>query len=129
MLNLIPFLDFVSEIFAKPSNITEDGQFILKPIPEPWGGPCTKSGRSICKQSVMRFYTLDHNSYEKIIFVGDGSNDLCAALNLSANDVVCPRQGFALEKLLQENCVQAQVIPWKDGNDLLILGEWSDLSF
>ena len=102
------------------------GKLLISPIPENWGGPCKTSGRSICKVSVLKYFMEEH-SYEKLVYVGDGSNDLCAALTLGANDIVCPREGFALEKLLKQNCVQAQILPWKDGIDLLIRGEWSDL--
>ena len=55
----------------------------------------------------------------RLIYVGDGPNDVCPALILNANDLVCPRQGLKMESLLQQYCIQAQIVSWKDGTDIL----------
>ena len=111
-------LDFVQEIIGKPTEITEDGKMIVNPCPKTWGGPCKITGRAICKVSVLRHFAAQNN-YEKIIFIGDGKNDLCPALNLGKNDIVCPRIGYALISLLEKYCIQAQIVPWENGSDLI----------
>jgi len=91
---------------------------IIKPIPKEWGGPCKSEGGQICKVSVLKYFTKNHQ-YERLIYVGDGPNDVCPALILNANDLVCPRQGLKMESLLQQYCIQAQIVSWKDGTDIL----------
>jgi pyridoxal phosphate phosphatase PHOSPHO2 len=38
----------------------------------------------------------------RTIFVGDGTNDFCPSLSLGPNDLVLAREGFALQKLIDE---------------------------
>ena len=41
------------------------------------------------------------DKYQKILYIGDGSNDFCSAMTLPENNLVMPRKGFKLEKMLQ----------------------------
>ena len=113
-------LKYVTKIFAQPGVVTDDGKFKVSSIPKEWGGPCKAStaGSQICKMTLLKNY-LQSNQYEKILFVGDGSNDLCLSLYLSSDDVVFPREGYKLLSLLDQHCVQAKVIAWKDGFDII----------
>ena len=117
----------VSKIFAHPAMVTEDGKFKTSSIPKEWGGPCNvkimHSGigpekLAICKMAILKHYLQSHQ-YEKILFVGDGSNDLCVSLFLGSDDVIFPREGYKLASLLDQHCVQAKVIAWKDGFDII----------
>ena len=40
---------------------------------------------------------------QRIVYVGDGTNDFCAAMALEENDVVLARSGYSLAKLLTAN--------------------------
>ena len=113
-------LKYVTHIFAQPAIVTDDGKFKVSSIPKEWGGPCKAStaGSQICKMDLLKHYLQSHQ-YKKIMFVGDGSNDLCLSLYLSSHDVVFPRDGYKLVALLDQNCVQAKVIAWKDGFDII----------
>ena len=113
-------MKYVTHIFAQPAIVTDDGKFKVSSIPKEWGGPCKAStaGSQICKMDLLKHY-LQSRKYEKIVFVGDGSNDLCLSLYLSSHDVVFPREGYKLVSLLDQNCVQAKVIAWKDGFDII----------
>ena len=118
-LDRFGMLGLVREIFAKPSTITDDGKFKATPIPQEWGGPCkSENSNKMCKVSTLRYYLKD-KSYERIMFVGDGTNDLCPTLILGPGDLVCPRKGFALEDLLKKHCVLAKIVPWTSGMDLM----------
>ena len=117
-LNKYGILDLIKDIFAIPTLITDDGKFKANTLPEEWGGPCKSGGGKLCKLSTLKFYLKSHK-YEKIIYVGDGSNDLCPTLILGANDLVFPRQGYSLETKLKQNCVQAKILPWKTGLDIM----------
>ena len=63
--------------------------------------------------------------YQRIVYCGDGANDLCPALSLTPSDVVLARHGHALEKLIAERAdrdedgrVVAQVHIWDDHSQL-----------
>lgn len=65
------------------------------------------------------------NPQRRIIFCGDGANDLCPSLGLGPNDFVLPRKGHPLEQLIAkrsakkgETVVVAQVMPWNDHAEL-----------
>lgn len=65
--------------------------------------------------------------HQKVVYCGDGANDLCPALRLGPNDVVLARGGHALERLISERStvpegsVTATVRIWTDHNHLLSL--------
>ena len=111
-------LKLVDKIFAKPSKITDDGKIVVENIPNEWGGPCKLSKRAICKTSCIQYFIKDR-AYEEFLYVGDGKNDLCPSLNLGANARICPRIGYPLEQLLNNYCIQADIVPWINGVDLL----------
>ena len=59
-----------------------------------------------------------------IVYVGDGSGDLCAALMLRAGDTLLVRSGYGLEKDLKEQekkgvKIRCHVLKWDTGEDLL----------
>ena len=43
---------------------------------------------------------LTQQQYRRVIYCGDGENDLCPALALSSGDLVLARKGYGLHKLL-----------------------------
>ena len=112
-------LKYVTDIFAQQAIVTDDGKFNVCSIPKKWGGPCKAitAGCQICKVAVLKHYLQSHQ-YEKIVFAGDGSNDICLSLFLGSEDVIFPRVGYKLVELLEQHCVQAKVIAWKDGFDI-----------
>lgn len=40
---------------------------IIKPIPKEWGGPCKSEGGQICKVSVLKYFTKNHQ-YERFVY-------------------------------------------------------------
>ena len=42
--------------------------------------------RELCKGLALQYYINDRN-YDKMIYIGDGSNDLCPLFNLGSNDL------------------------------------------
>ena len=67
-------------------------------------------------------------AYARVVYAGDGANDLCPALILSAGDAVLARAGHALAALIAERArgppegrVQAQVLLWRDHAELFRL--------
>lgn len=69
---------------------------------------------NMCKGSILD--TIRAAAYDpgalRIIYVGDGSGDLCPSLRLNGGDYVLPRQEYPLSLLLEEHQVKASVHPW-----------------
>ena len=64
--------------------------------------------------------------YRRIIYCGDGANDLCPALNLCPGDAVLARKGYDLDLLIQKRSrtsdkVQAEVHVWETHQQLFQL--------
>ena len=108
---------YVSAVYSQPMTLTESGQFLCSDLKATWKAPCQYGGRNVCKGQVLLDYAGD--KYQKILYIGDGSNDFCSAMNLSANDLVMPRKGFTLDKMLQSNNCQAEVKTWTDGYEII----------
>lgn len=86
---------------------------------------CRMSPSNLCKKLVMkRFLKIQKENninYEKIIYIGDGKNDLCAVQSLGTNDLVFARAGYLLYDRIMRNQdrVQAKVFTWSKGNDII----------
>ncbi len=69
--------------------------------------------------------------YRRVIYAGDGANDVCPALALAAGDIILARKGFALEKYLTAAAApgsalqgpQAEVRVWSCQEELLALAQ------
>lgn len=67
--------------------------------------------------------------YQRIVYCGDGANDLCPALSLTPSDAVLARRGHALERLIREReaandedgRVVAHVVVWDNHSQLCSL--------
>ena len=62
------------------------------------------------------------SSYDLVCYSGDNVNDLCPGLRaLGSDDLLCPRAGFPLEKLIEgrRSEIKATVVPWTTGEDIL----------
>jgi hypothetical protein len=66
--------------------------------------------------------------YQRVVYCGDGANDLCPALSLTPSDIVLARRGHALERLISERAdrhddgrVVARVLLWDDHSHLFSL--------
>ena len=56
--------------------------------------------------------------YKRIVYLGDGANDLCPTLKLGHQDIVLARKGYELDRLIQDRlqsdpqCIKATVYQW-----------------
>jgi pyridoxal phosphate phosphatase PHOSPHO2 len=73
----------------------------------------------------MEDYWKENNKdeYERIIYFGDGGNDLCLSQRLTENDFVFPRKNYKLYKLLfnenKKNEIKAKIFPWENGKEII----------
>jgi len=61
---------------------------------------CPRCPANLCKTKALAPYKM---GYDKIVYVGDGDNDICPSLSLSANDVVVAREGLELAKHVNDS--------------------------
>jgi pyridoxal phosphate phosphatase PHOSPHO2 len=113
----------VDQVYSNPAHFNEAGLLELRGFHhQDW---CELSTRNLCKghilQEHIRKQAAQNVTYSTVAYVGDGSNDLCPGLKLTSRDILFPREGFSLaEKIPQyENELQAKVIMWKNGGDIL----------
>ncbi|KAF7212722.1 pyridoxal phosphate phosphatase PHOSPHO2 [Nothobranchius furzeri] len=117
----------VDQVFSNPARFNESGWMEVQHY---HSHDCNKCPVNLCKRKVLELYlsekTAGGTDYERIFYVGDGGNDFCPTSCLRENDVVMPRLGFTLEKLLarattQEGSpsVRANVVVWSSGSKIL----------
>ncbi|XP_060898514.1 pyridoxal phosphate phosphatase PHOSPHO2 [Labrus mixtus] len=117
----------VDQVFTNPAKFNELGYMEVQYC---HSHDCTQCPVNLCKRRVLELYLSERSdggvSYERIYYVGDGGNDLCPTFCLRGNDVVMPRKGYTLEKLLSrlesqkdDNSLRAKVIAWSSGTEIL----------
>jgi pyridoxal phosphate phosphatase PHOSPHO2 len=114
--------DHFTEIITNPGYIENDRlrvkRFIGKDGPQ--HGCPNSCSVNICKGIEIERIIRTHNP-ERVIYIGDGRNDLCPSLKLGKNDFVFPRIGRALHKLVQNNeSIKATLRPWNTASDVLL---------
>jgi len=79
----------------------------------------------LCPHNLCKGVELDllrkELGYERVVYCGDGANDICPTLRLGPNDVVCARRGHPLEYLVRDRAadIKASVVFWEDHHELL----------
>ena len=116
-------LRYFKEVFARPSFLTQDGKVEnFEKVSENWNGciDCENDEKyGFCKKIVLKEFINSRGKYDKIMYFGDGINDLCAAMSLASSDTIFPRKGFKLEEALLSAKPRAHVKFWSDGFDIL----------
>lgn len=115
-----------TKIFTNPAQFEDTGLLTIKPYHHQTD--CRLSAVNLCKGKVLEHFMIEqdlrHNiTYERVIYVGDGNNDICPVTKLRNRDIACAREGFSMAKTLAKNPmklkVRAEFITWKSGFDLL----------
>lgn len=115
----------VSRIFTNPAWYDDDGKMRVGMYHTQ--RTCDLSTVNLCKGQILTDYVAKRREqgkqFDRIVYVGDGKNDLCPILRLSHADLACPRKDYVLVKLLSKLphhlSLEAKVLPWRDGTDLL----------
>lgn len=114
----------VSRIFTNPAYYNDAGRMRVDGYHIQ--DTCHLSTVNLCKGQILMDYVDKRRKqgrrYERIVYVGDGKNDLCPILRLSQTDLACPRKGYVLveklSKLPRDATTKARVVQWDDGRDL-----------
>lgn len=116
----------VSRIFTNPAWFDDNG--MLRVDMYHTQNTCYLSTINLCKGQILMDYIKERcdqgKQFERIVYVGDGKNDLCPILRLSRSDLACPRQDYILSKMLNKlsdnvQSTKATIVPWKNGIELL----------
>lgn len=119
-------LQYVDKIESNPVRKT-DPIIIIDEYENPLNNQCKICDPNLCKGSVIDQYR-DRSLYNRIIFIGDGDNDVCAALHLNKTDFVFAKHDENSEKIYQmydllKNQYFQQLKPelfaWKTMHDVL----------
>ncbi|XP_012235576.1 pyridoxal phosphate phosphatase PHOSPHO2 [Linepithema humile] len=114
----------VSRIFTNPARYDDDGRMRVNRYHTQ--RTCELSTVNLCKGQVLMDYVRERREqgkhFDKIVYAGDGKNDLCPVLRLSQTDLACPRKTYALiealNKLPRDTSTKAKIVPWENGRDL-----------
>lgn len=117
----------VDQVFTNPATINESGYMEVQHY---HSHDCERCPVNLCKRKVLELYLSDQLKrgleYQHIFYVGDGGNDLCPTSCLREGDVVMPRKGYTLEKLLtrqgsqqEDVSLRAKVVAWSTGAEIL----------
>lgn len=119
---------FIKSVYTNPALFDENGLLKIEYYhTQDW---CDLSTVNLCKGHILTEH-IKHagHEYEFILYVGDGTNDLCPGLKLKEADYLFPRKKFSLWQRLKDlGCLdgeeseldlKAQVVEWTSGKEIL----------
>ncbi|MBN3300282.1 PHOP2 phosphatase, partial [Amia calva] len=115
----------VDQVFTNPAQFDERGYLTVQCC---HSHDCAQCPLNLCKRKVLRDFlgSQSHNGveYRTTFYIGDGGNDRCPAESLAEGDIVMPRKGYTLEKLLcragpASASLKPRVVVWSSGCDIL----------
>lgn len=119
------------EIFTNPASFDDSGRLVLLPF---HSHSCSRCPDNMCKQVILREYLArrqkgsdDDNDqqggapFERVFYIGDGSNDVCPSMALGPRDIAFPRREFPMHRLLQVQAdnFSASIVPWVSCEDIV----------
>lgn len=119
------------EIFTNPASFDDSGRLVLLPF---HSHACSRCPSNMCKQAILREYLARRRKdgadaddqeggapFERVFYIGDGSNDVCPSLALGPRDIAFPRRDFPMHRLLQVQADQfnASIVPWVSCEDIV----------
>lgn len=87
---------------AAPQSVPREKLTIWPCQPADKAHACSFCPAALCKGLHVRALLQYHS---RIVFCGDGANDLCAVLCLREGDIALVREGYACSQLLRERAV------------------------
>jgi 2,3-diketo-5-methylthio-1-phosphopentane phosphatase len=107
-------------IVTNPAHFDARGCLRIEPAVSPENPHgCVLCPKNLCKGGVLRARQLVQDNFDgTIIYVGDGSGDVCPARALRSRDVVLARAEFPLAKALKQQAPSARVETWADYSQL-----------
>ncbi|XP_056153714.1 probable phosphatase phospho1 [Lampris incognitus] len=115
-------------IFTNPASFDAAGRLVLLPF---HSHSCPRCPENMCKQVIVREYLARQQEerggvpFQRVLYIGDGANDVCPSLALGPRDTAFPRRNFPMHQLLEkmQQCqpaaFKANLVPWISGEDVV----------
>lgn len=118
------------EIFTNPASFDDSGRLVLLPF---HSHSCSRCPDNMCKQAILREYLARRMKdaggddqeggapFDRVFYIGDGSNDVCPSMALRSRDIAFPRRDFPMHRLLQVQAdnLNASIVPWVSCEDIV----------
>lgn len=114
-------------VFTNPSLFDDSGRLVLHPF---HSHSCPRCPDNMCKQAILHEYVAGREKerggvgFQRVFYVGDGSNDVCPTRALGPQDTAFARRDYPMHKLMMEmqqsesTKIKANVVPWVTGADI-----------
>lgn len=113
---------FSAGILTNLANLHDDKIIQVVPYTVAHDAPhtCPSCPSNLCKGTALNRLTSGSPHPSRIVYVGDGANDFCAARQLQKNDVVLFRKGFSLQRRIEKSpaSLLATAIGWDTPEEL-----------
>jgi len=111
--------DIFDEIITNPATWTDDGLLKIRRRIDPDGPQhnCTVGcSPNMCKgEELEAFIARTGRKFDRVVYVGDGSNDFCPILRMGSSDIAYVRSYRGLESRIKESVpgpVKVIIKPW-----------------
>ncbi|KAG8823007.1 hypothetical protein FRC19_004815 [Serendipita sp. 401] len=112
--------DLFYKITTNPAEWREDGLLVVRRRVDPTGPQhtCTVGcSPNMCKGEELTAFLVEHGEYDKVVYIGDGSNDFCPVVRLREQDTVFARTARGLQRRIEREGAQAglkcKVVYWE----------------
>nr|XP_056717440.1 pyridoxal phosphate phosphatase PHOSPHO2 [Euleptes europaea] len=125
ILNAANFRQVFNEVFTNPASFDGCGYLTVENFHV---HNCAQCPVNLCKRKVLEEFlenpSKQRMKYSQILYIGDGGNDLCPVMCLKKDDVVMPRHGYRLQKMVSQLSqdvvpLEASVVTWSSGIEIL----------
>lgn len=123
----------VCRVFTNPAKFEND---VLKIQMYHLQDQCQLSTKNLCKGQILEDFVKAQNEinvrYDKIVYVGDGSNDFCPILRLNETDLACVREDYKCANMVAKTQsgshidatgvvykIKAEILVWNTAFDIL----------
>ncbi|KAH9820577.1 phosphatase phospho-type [Melampsora americana] len=119
-------LNLFQSIITNPAEFNQDGMLVLNrriPFDFPIQHSCVHGcSPNMCKgEELKKFLDSSEIKFDRIVYVGDGSNDFCPITQFKSNDVALIRRNMGLSKKIKEDMnelVKCEKVYWNDAWEL-----------
>ncbi|XP_039104755.1 pyridoxal phosphate phosphatase PHOSPHO2 [Hyaena hyaena] len=125
VLEATGFHDVFDKVFTNPAAFDSNGHLTVENY---HAHSCNRCPKNLCKNAVLVEY-IDKQSqqgvnYIRIVYIGDGGNDVCPVTFLKKSDVAMPRKGYTLQKTLSKMSqnlepMESSVVVWSSGVEII----------
>ena len=107
--------EMFKDVISNPAYFDSQGLLTIDYCQRDHG--CPKCPLNLCKTKALTAYKV---GYDRIVYVGDGHNDICPSLSLTSSDVVIAKKGLHLAKHVNDSGLLKATLHVVDFNNALL---------